>query len=72
MHKPKPYKCSVCGAEVPNLPMPVLKHQLSHAKPRPYVGGPPLPGDDHELHCPFCDEVFDARDLGEVLKHYEH
>jgi hypothetical protein len=33
MHKPKPYKCSICGAEVPNLPMPVLKHQLSHARP---------------------------------------
>ena len=31
MHKSKPYKCPVCGAEVPNLPMPVLKHQLSHA-----------------------------------------
>ena len=34
MHKPKPYKCSICGAEVPNLPMPVLKHQLSHVERR--------------------------------------
>ena len=22
----KPYKCSICGAEVPDLPMPVLQH----------------------------------------------
>jgi hypothetical protein len=22
MHGPKPYKCSICGAEVPDLPMP--------------------------------------------------
>lgn len=38
MHRPKPYKCSICGAEVPDLPMPVLKHQLSHVKRRPYAG----------------------------------
>lgn len=37
MHKPKPYKCSICGAEVPDLPMPVLKHQLSHVRPRPFA-----------------------------------
>lgn len=36
MHKPKPYKCSVCGAEVPDLPMQVLKHQLSHVRRRPF------------------------------------
>jgi len=37
MHKPKPYKCPVCGAEVPDQPMPVLKHQLSHVKRGPYA-----------------------------------
>jgi hypothetical protein len=37
MHKPKPYKCSVCGAEIPDLPMTVLGHQMSHVKPRPYA-----------------------------------
>ena len=37
MHKPKPYKCSVCGAEVPDLPMPVLKHQMSHVTRRPFA-----------------------------------
>jgi hypothetical protein len=37
MHKPKPYKCSICGAEIPNLPMPVLKHQMSHVRRRPYA-----------------------------------
>ena len=36
MHKPKAYKCSICGAEVPDLPMPVLKHQMSHVSRRPY------------------------------------
>jgi hypothetical protein len=35
MRKPKPYKCSICGAEVPDLPMPVLKHQMSHVERRP-------------------------------------
>jgi hypothetical protein len=37
MHKPKPYKCSICGAEVPDLPMPVLKHQMSHVTRRPFA-----------------------------------
>lgn len=37
MHKPKPYRCSICGAEVPDQPMPVLKHQLSHVGRRPYA-----------------------------------
>jgi hypothetical protein len=37
MHKPKPYRCSVCGAEVPDLPMPVLKHQMSHVERRPFA-----------------------------------
>jgi hypothetical protein len=36
------------------------------------VGVPLQPGDDHELRCPFCDEVYDARDLSQVLKDYEH
>jgi hypothetical protein len=36
MHKLKPYKCSICGAELPDLPMPVLKHQMSHVT-RPSV-----------------------------------
>ena len=37
MRRRKPYKCLVCGAEVPNLPMSVLKHQMSHMKPRPFA-----------------------------------
>ncbi len=41
MHKPKPYKCSICGVEVPDLPMPVLRHQLSHVRRRPYSGSAP-------------------------------
>lgn len=36
-YKPKPYRCPVCGAEVPDQPMPVLKHQISHVKRRPYA-----------------------------------
>jgi hypothetical protein len=43
MHKPKPYKCSICGAEVPDLPMVVLKHQLSHVGRRPYSRSVPEP-----------------------------
>jgi hypothetical protein len=43
MHKPKPYKCSICGAEVPDLPMPVLKHQMSHVTRRPFERDRPEP-----------------------------
>ena len=32
MHNPKSYKCTVCGAEIADLPMPVLQHQLSHVE----------------------------------------
>ena len=32
MHKPKPYKCSICGVELPDLPKPVLKHQMKHVQ----------------------------------------
>lgn len=49
MHKRKVYKCPSCGAEVPDLPMPVLQHQLSHVKRRPLAGHrqePPRRGDD--------------------------
>jgi hypothetical protein len=34
VHKPKPYKSLICGAKVPDLPMPVLRHQLSHVERR--------------------------------------
>lgn len=27
---------------------------------------------EHMLTCPFCGETFDARDLDELGKHYEH
>jgi hypothetical protein len=37
MHKPKPYKCLIRGAEIPDLPMPVLKHQMSHVRRRPFA-----------------------------------
>jgi hypothetical protein len=30
MHQRKYWKCSACGVEIPNLPMPVLQHQISH------------------------------------------
>ena len=46
MHKPKSYKCSICGAEIPDLPMPVLKHQMSHVTRRPF------PRDRHEPSSP--------------------
>jgi hypothetical protein len=37
MHKVNPYRCSICGAEVPNLPMAVYGHQLSHVGRRPWA-----------------------------------
>jgi len=32
MHKQKTWKSSACGAEIPDQPMTVLKHQLSHVE----------------------------------------
>jgi len=43
VHKPKPYRCPTCGAEVPDQPMPVLQHQMSHVKRRPYPRDRPEP-----------------------------
>ena len=34
----KTWKCLACGAEIPDLPMPVLRHQLSHVERRPFAG----------------------------------
>jgi len=42
VHKSKPYRCPVCGAEVPDQPMPMLKHQLSHVERRPYARDLPM------------------------------
>lgn len=41
MDKRKLYKCGVCGAEVPDLPMLVLRHQLSHVRRQPYSKSAP-------------------------------
>jgi hypothetical protein len=35
MSKQKTWKCSACGAKVPDLPMTVFRHQLSHINRRP-------------------------------------
>ena len=38
------------------------------------LGKPGVPADggaDHFERCPFCGQVFDMRDLGQVLEHYE-
>jgi hypothetical protein len=51
MHKPKPYKYSICGAEVPNMPMPVLNHQLSHVRRRPFARDGREP-DQHDHPAP--------------------
>jgi hypothetical protein len=34
MNKQKTWKCSACGVEVADLPMTVLRHQLSHVERR--------------------------------------
>jgi hypothetical protein len=39
------WTCSTCGAEVADLPMPVLKHQLSHVRRRAFARDRPLSGD---------------------------
>jgi hypothetical protein len=39
MREAKPYKCTICGAEIPNLPMPVLQHQMSHVRRRTFADG---------------------------------
>jgi hypothetical protein len=36
---------SICGAEVPDLPMPVLKHQLSHVSRRAFAADRPVSGE---------------------------
>ena len=51
MHEPKPYKCSICGAEVPDLPMPVLNHQMSHVRRRPFARDGREP-DQHDRERP--------------------
>lgn len=45
MREPQHYTCSRCGAEVPDLPMPVLKHQLSHVR-RPMAHHRPEPANN--------------------------
>ena len=44
MHKRKFFECSICGAEVPDLPMLVLQHQMSHVRRRPFATGSPPQG----------------------------
>jgi len=49
----KTYRCPVCGAEIPDLPMPVLRQQLSHARRRPYAGVRETPvKPDHQKRRP--------------------
>lgn len=55
MLKQKIWKCSACGAEVPDLPMPVLRHQLTHVERRPFAGDrgePDAPPDEHQHQGP--------------------
>lgn len=58
MHKAKPYVCPVCGQEVPDLPMPVLGHQLTHARRRPLAHNrqEPQPSLPDETVTPPLDE----------------
>jgi hypothetical protein len=34
MHKQKSYHCSVCGAEMSDQPVIILRHELSHVQRR--------------------------------------
>ena len=53
--KPKPWKCSIWGQEVPHLPMAVFGYQLSHVGRRPWAcdradssQGPRTSGERHD------------------------
>jgi hypothetical protein len=35
------YHCSICGTVLPNEPKPVLQHQMSHVRRRPFAGSVP-------------------------------
>ena len=35
------YHCTICGAVLPNEPKPVLQHQMSHVRRRPYATSRP-------------------------------
>ena len=37
----KLYHCTICGAVLPNEPKPVLEHQMSHVRRRPYATSAP-------------------------------
>jgi hypothetical protein len=50
MHKQKTWKCSACGVEVADLPMTVLRHQLSHVERRG------LARDRPEPDAPFAED----------------
>ena len=52
VHKRKPYKGPSCGAEIPDLPMTVLKHQMSHVRRRPFADDRRKPGEPHREHIP--------------------
>ena len=66
MHKPKPWKCSICGQEVPDLPIEVLRHQLSHVGRRPYARDRPKRAEPDRLPARDADLVQGIR-LGPLL-----
>jgi hypothetical protein len=41
MNKHKTWRCSACGAELPDFPMTVFRHQLSHIERRPLARSQP-------------------------------
>jgi hypothetical protein len=46
IHVPSPskvYHRSICGAVLPNEPKPVLQHQMSDVRRRPYANSTPAP-----------------------------
>jgi hypothetical protein len=55
MHFPKLYHCSVCSAEIPDLPMIVLRHQLFHVERRSFAADRLLDLDQDEGQQPEAD-----------------
>jgi hypothetical protein len=45
---------------------------MSRGKLRLRLVSPDSAGVDHFAVCPFCQRIFDMRELDQVLEHYDH
>jgi hypothetical protein len=52
----KVYRCTICGAVLPNEPKPVLQHQMSHVRPRPFATSAPVDRPEQGEQLPEADQ----------------